>query len=270
MGSAKPDDYRRDSVAAAMVDEGVAALRSPDHPVMATIAVAEMARRVGVTERTGYAQWDAEDLHVAVIRRSLGLEGEGDDQLTGAELVDVARDMIDDDTLPPSQVVAAIFNFAWRSLVDDPGRRAVYALWPYCDGNSRLSKEIRACLNEYYASWFKTLLSIIDSYVAKHSRKITIRDEISRDDMARMAILFAEGAAFHARLGESIDNPGFHAELPGVLVQLIMSYAIEFHDDEGDGHPFDKRLARLDPEPNPDVDLSTAAVPSPPTDSAAR
>lgn len=260
MGSARPDDYERDPVASAMVEEGAAALRGPGHPVMAAISVAEMARRVGVTERTGYAKWDAEDLHIAVIRRSLGLGQNTEESLNADALVDGARAMIDDDTLPPSEVIAAIFNTAWQALVSDPERRAVYALWPYSTGESRVSQEIRSSLSEYYEAWFKRLLSIIDSYVAKHSKRVSIRDDLDRNDMAFLAVLFAEGAAFHAHLGRTPSEPDFDRNLPGRIIQMLMAYALEFHEDDAP-HPFDRHLTRLDSKS--EIDLTSAETPRP-------
>jgi hypothetical protein len=231
-----------------MVTEGARALRDPNHPVMNTISVAEMARRVGVTARTGYAKWDAEDFHVAIIRRLLRFDADPDTVLDADDIVDDVRLRIETETSAPVDELVNAFNQMWPMNIDDPNLRVAFALWPYCSSDSRVSMEIRESMGNHYDEWTKRLLTIFDSFLARHSRHLSVRGDISRADMMTLTIMLIESASFHTRLRQALGQDPLPADLPGRALEALLAAALHLHED--DEHPVDAYLERLRTLPN--------------------
>jgi hypothetical protein len=226
-----------------MVEHGVRSLVDGDHPVMASISVAQMARLAGVSVRTGYGKWDAEDLHVAIIRRIF----EPKDSVGFDEMVEIGRALIEGTDALPGDDLVLVFETAWRARVESPGTAAAAALLPYCVGDGRLPTEIRICLQRWYDSWTALVLSVIDAFVAKHAGQVSIRPDITRKDMALLAVILAQGFAAQALISDTESGQRFDPAFPGMALRAFFASTLIFHDDPS-ADLVDERLRRLSSE----------------------
>jgi hypothetical protein len=240
MGTATPENYSDDPVAAEMVEHGVRSLVDGDHPVMGSISVAQMARLAGVSDRTGYGKWDAEDLHVAIIRCVF----EPDDSTGFDQLMEIARSVIESDQIQPGDDLALVFDEFWRYRSSDPGTAAAAALLPYCSGTGRIPSEIRAGLRRWYDAWGALVLGVIDAFVAKHAGKVWIRPDVSRKDMALLGVTLAEGFRAQALISDTESGERFSPSLSGFALKVLLASTLVYRDDPS-ALLVDERLRRL-------------------------
>jgi hypothetical protein len=227
-----------------MVAEGVKALSSSDYPMLGGLSVAEMARRVGVTERTGYAKWDAEDFQVAVIRALLGPDEPPGERLDPDQMVEFGRKLVDDERVAPLDDLTEVFTVMWQAVSTDPETRITHALWAYCDADSRVAEQIQASIGHRYDRWLRETQTVLDAFLAQQSRRVSVRNDLTRADMAMLAVILAEGSAFHARLRKLLGREPFAEDLPGRAFKALLASALVYHEDDG-AHPVDRYLERI-------------------------
>lgn len=245
MGTSSPEDFTNDPIAAAMVRAAAKEITQPTQPLTASVSIAEMARRVGVTERTGYKKWDAEDFQIALVREFLDLN-DGCEPLVDPEaLGGAARAIVEDESIPISTAIRILFRATLELLVDDPREKAIAALRLYSHGDGRVAEETRQSLALVQSSWLKQISSVLDALVAKYSRYVSLRDDLTTDQMAMAAMILAERSASQIRFERNMNQERLDSQLLGRILEALLAYALVFHDDDG-SHPLDKHLSRLD------------------------
>lgn len=235
------EDPRAAFILERLLAAAAADFRAPDYPVFDGLALSNIARRAGVSERTAYRYFSVEQIRQALPAYLFDLERDPMAEWSAEQFQRMEEQLVDRST-PLAEAIVRIATSVWQTNLEDPTLRAQMALWPYAEGND----EVQTQLGKLYRHWDNGSRAVVDAFFTEYAEVLSARRGwMSTKEFAIAATVMMEGFAIRAALHQASGGEGFGfpPELPGRIMMAVFGSLVDLGDGE---HPLDDLYRRLD------------------------